>query len=229
MDTTTDMVTDFDIQLFDNPQPRCACTLVLDTSHSMLGQPIQELNDGVRRFFDAVICDDFARFSVETSIITFGGRVDTAMQFTSCADKLSVAAPTLKGTGCTPLGRALDAAIDALDQRTDTYRQAGIPFYKPWLVLMTDGAPNDQWQSAADRLNDLSGRDQMVVIGVGIGADVDMATLTQICPANRPPKRLDGLAFGEFFEWLSQSMAAVSHSSMDDAVPLPPTDGWVAI
>jgi len=217
------------IQLYDNPQPRCACALVLDTSASMTGQPISELNNGVQLFFDDVVADDFARFAVETSVITFGGTVATKMPFTPCAGGEGVAVPELYAGGHTPMGEALDRAVDALDRQTSTYRKAGVPFYKPWLVLMTDGGPNDDWQAPAARIRDLSDRRKIVFLGVGIGDGVDMQTLTQICPAKRPPKMLRELAFGEFFEWLSQSMAAVSRSSTDDAVPLPPTDGWAAV
>jgi uncharacterized protein with von Willebrand factor type A (vWA) domain len=37
-------------ELVANPEPRCACLLLLDTSGSMHGQPIAELNAGLARF-----------------------------------------------------------------------------------------------------------------------------------------------------------------------------------
>jgi hypothetical protein len=35
-----------------NPEPRCACVLVLDTSRSMAGEPIASLNHGLAVFRD---------------------------------------------------------------------------------------------------------------------------------------------------------------------------------
>ena len=39
-------------EFVENPEPRCPCLLLLDTSHSMQGQPISELNNGLVAFKD---------------------------------------------------------------------------------------------------------------------------------------------------------------------------------
>jgi uncharacterized protein YegL len=219
------------IQVYDNPQPRCACALLLDTSSSMDGEPIAELNRGVKQFFRELLSDDFARFSVEPIIITFGDEARVVQPFTSLAhaDLNPDTLPELEANGMTPMGAAISLAMTQLEQRKQEYRRNGIPYYQPWMVLMTDGAPNDNWQMPAAGARALSDKRKLVFIGVGIGEDVDMDTLKIICPANRPPKLLQGLCFVEFFEWLSQSMGQVSRSSVGDKVSLPPTDGWEAI
>ena len=39
-----------DVGFVDNPEPRCPCVLLLDTSGSMQGQPISQLNAGLKQF-----------------------------------------------------------------------------------------------------------------------------------------------------------------------------------
>jgi uncharacterized protein YegL len=59
----------------DNPEPRCPVVLVLDTSGSMNGAPIQELNEGLRAFSSALKSDRLASLRVEVAVVAFGGSV----------------------------------------------------------------------------------------------------------------------------------------------------------
>ena len=60
-----------------------------------------------------------------------------------------VEVPTLIASGSTPMGEALERAIDRVAARKRRYKEAGVQYYRPWLLLITDGAPTDDWQSAA--------------------------------------------------------------------------------
>jgi hypothetical protein len=44
------MVTELEemVEFAENPEPRCACVLLLDTSGSMAGEKIDALNEGIR-------------------------------------------------------------------------------------------------------------------------------------------------------------------------------------
>ena len=59
----------------DNPEPRCPVVLVMDTSGSMKGVPIQELNEGLRAFATALKADRLASLRVEVAVVVFGGKV----------------------------------------------------------------------------------------------------------------------------------------------------------
>ena len=216
-----------DLQFANNPATRCPVALVLDTSSSMDGAPIQELNEGLRIFIEQVQKDEIASFSVELTCITFGSIPDISLPFTNVAD--IQAAPQLSASGSTSMGAAITLALQQLEERKALYKKTGIPYYQPWLVLMTDGAPTDSVQEATRRVHRLSADRRLAFFGVGVGDSVDMNVLGGICPPNRPPRLLKGLDFRGFFEWLSRSVGTVSRSAPGQQVPLPSTKGWDSV
>lgn len=211
--------------LIDNPTPRCPVALVLDTSGSMSGQPIAQLNAGIQLFIDEVKRDDLARWSVDLAIYTAGGSADCIQSFIG-VEQIGGGAP-LDASGGTPLGQAMRMALDDLEARKKAYRDAGVPYYQPWLLLISDGAPGDTWQDAAQRASALSAQRKLVSLPIGVeGADLDV--LSQF--SSKPAVALNGLKFCELFQWLSASMARVSASTSSDAsVQLPSMDSWGSI
>ncbi|MEH2036479.1 vWA domain-containing protein [Nostoc sp.] len=200
------MPTNYYDDLIDNPTSRCPCMLVLDISVSMRGEPINELNQGVNQFIQAVIQDDFASYAVDVGIITFGG---TAQEIVPIQSIQKVEVPTLTPTGNTPMGEAINKAIQVLEKRKQEYKKSGVSYYQPWLVLMTDGEPTDNYQVAATKLRKLAETNKMLVIAVGIGERCNLSKLAEFCSSDNPPKQLTGLKFEEFFKWLSQSVGEV--------------------
>lgn len=208
--------------LIDNPTPRCPVALVLDTSGSMYGAPIEQLNAGAQLFIDEVKRDDLARWSVDLAVYTAGGSADCIQSFIG-VEQVAGLAPFSAGGG-TPLGQAMRMALDDLEARKQAYRDAGVPYYQPWMVLISDGAPGDAWQGVAQRAAALSAQRKLVSLPIGVqGADLDV--LSQF--SSKPAVALDGLKFRELFLWLSASMARVSASTSCDAVvELPSMDSW---
>lgn len=211
--------------LIDNPSPRCACILVLDISGSMNGDPIEQLNTGVHEFITSVQNDDLAKYSVELAIVTAGMNIQEELPFTVARDIDYNS--HFQANGLTPLGGAVEQALRMLDERKEEYRQTGTPYYQPWLVIISDGAPTDNWQFTAKKAQDLCNNKKLVSLPVGVN-NADMAILSQF--SNRPALKLQGLNFKDFFEWLSASMSRVSASgSTAAAVTLPSTDSWASI
>ena len=209
-----------------NAEPRCPCLLLLDTSTSMRGRPMAELNEGLQTFKAQLMADEMATQRVEVGIVTFGPvRVHTQFQTAE-----AFAAPTLQANGDTPLGAAIDQGLDLLDARKRAYKEAGIAYYRPWIFLITDGAPTDAWRQAAARVRegDNAARKAFSFFAVGVEG-ADMAALTQICAAERPPLKLQGLNFRELFTWLSSSLGGVAKSQPGQLVALPPPTGWLSV
>ena len=211
----------------ENPEPRVPCILILDVSSSMAGEPMKLLNEGLVCYKDELTADSLASKRVEVSIIAFGSDVKTLVDFTTSENFFP---PTLEASGLTYMGQAVNQAIDAIEARKLEYKKAGISYYRPWIFLITDGAPNDSnWEVAAQRAvsGDKAKSFSMFCVGTE-GANFE--TLSKF--SNREPLKLKGLRFRDLFLWLSSSQQSVSRSTPGDEVPLenPATpDGWASI
>jgi uncharacterized protein YegL len=202
--------------LIENPTARVPICLVLDVSGSMEGEPIRELNEGVRLFFDAIRLDEVAQYAAEICIVTFGDVVAKQLDFMSIELQQ---VPTLHASGATPMGEGVSLALDLLQARKEDYKRAGVDYFQPWMVVMTDGVPTDDISDAATRIRELFTEKKLTVFSIAIGAAANVQTLARLSPA-RPPLRLHGLNFREFFTWLSQSVSRVSQSTPGESVKL---------
>jgi uncharacterized protein YegL len=191
----------------------------------MQGDPINQLNAGLVVYKDELAADSLAAKRVEVAIVTFGP-VQVVQDFTT-AEQFSP--PNLVSSGDTPMGEAINQAIDMVAARKQTYRTNGISFYRPWIFLLTDGGPTDSWQSAASRVREGETAKAFSFFAVGVeGAHFEV--LKQI--SVREPLRLKGLRFRDLFQWLSNSQKSVSRSTPGDVVPMtnPVTpEGWASV
>lgn len=216
--------------LVNNPTARIPICLCLDVSSSMSGAPISELNEGVRIFYDAIRNDEMAVHSAEICIVTFGG--DGAKCLADFASlTIQEQCPTLYATGGTPMGEAMNLGLDLLEKRKNEYKERGVDYYQPWIVLMTDGEPNgdaNELQRAISRTVESIREKRLTIFPIGIGDYANMNVLAQFSP-NRSPLKLKGLCFNEFFEWLSKSVSTVSASIPGESVPLGEIKGWAEL
>ena len=211
------------VEFTDNPEPRCACVLLLDTSGSMSGEPIQALNEGIRAFKDELEGDSLASLRVETAIVRFDSSVELVQDFAT-VDSLST--PRLRADGGTAMASGVNFAIDRVEQRKQSYREAGISYYRPWIVLITDGESNEPLGAASARVRQAEEAKQLAFFAVGV-KDADMAELNRLAPRGAMP--LNGLAFKELFVWLSSSITHVSTSRVNDEISLPDPSRWAKL
>jgi uncharacterized protein YegL len=207
-------------EFVQNPENRCPVILLLDTSASMIGDAIDALNQGVTLFKENILTDTKASLSVEVALITFGP-VQLVQDFVTIEQ---FNPPLLVADGVTPMGEAIEYALDLLADRKAVYQDNGIQYYRPWIFLITDGAPTDNWQAAAARVHQGEMDRRFCFFSVAVEG-ADMKTLSQIAPPDRPPVLLNGLDFQALFVWLSKSMKRVSSGRVGEAIALPPV-GW---
>lgn len=242
--------------LVNNPTPRVPIVLCLDTSFSMgaveddgtleyTGEKIYrdgqewdivkggtsriaELQKGVRLFYDAIREDEIAQFSAEICIVTFADSAKCLVDFATIDRQENM--PDFVANGETFMGEGVNLALDLLGQRKQEYKDKGVDYYQPWLVLMTDGEANGNEKELAraiSRTNALINEKKMTIFPIGIGPEAGMETLKRFSP-KRKPLRLKGLKFQEFFAWLSDSVSRTSQSMPGEKVELD-TDaisGW---
>lgn len=198
----------------ENPEPRCPCILLLDTSGSMEGNSIEELNQGLQAFREEIFNDSLAMKRVEIAVVTFGPvRV---LQDFATADNFRP--PRLEASGDTPLGSAISKGLAILKNRKDVLRENGIKLFRPWIFLITDGAPTDNWSHLPGLIRSGEETKSFSFFALGV-KDADFDVLKQL--ALREPMKLSGVRFKEFFLWLSASLKNVSRSNPGDSVPIP--------
>jgi uncharacterized protein YegL len=212
----------------DNPDQRCPCVLVLDTSQSMQGERIAELNAGLRVFQESIAADSTALRRVEVAIVTFDSAVKVVQDFTT-VDKFDP--PTLTAQNLTCMGAGIAQGLDLIEARKETYRSNGVPYYRPWLFVITDGEPQGE---SADLIEDTKRRlradskdKKVTVYAVGVGDQANLAKLEDI--TGTKAMQLKGLSFKELFQWLSASMSRVSKSAEGAQVALPPTNNFLEV
>jgi uncharacterized protein YegL len=215
-----------DAEFADNAEQRCPCILLLDTSGSMQGEAIDQLNEGLVTFRRELASDGLAAKRVDIAVVTFGDQVDTVCQFGTVE---TFQPPLLAAKGGTPMGEAVERGLDLLEARKSQYRENGIPYYRPWMFLITDGVPTDKWKRAARGVADAEHRKQVAFYAVGVDqADMDMLGELSV----RTPLHLRGLAFVELFRWLSSSLSSVSRSNPGTSVALQnpaAPGGWATV
>lgn len=211
------------VEFAENPEPRCPCVLLLDTSGSMKGEALDHLNQGIEAFQCSVSKDPLASRRVEVAVVTFDSEVTVVQEFVT-ADQFQP--PVLTAQGQTKMGTGILKALDIIKERKATYKANGVAYYRPWVFMITDGSPQGEpeevVQRAADRIREEEDKKRVAFFAVGV-ENADMEWLSTLVV--RTPVKLIGMNFVEMFVWLSRSMENIAQSKTDEQVALPPA-GW---
>lgn len=210
-----------DKDLESDPSTRLAVCIVVDSSESMNeDNKLYELEQGIKSFYEAVRKDDLASNTVEICVITFGKGVEQIIQFASLKrQKEQFKRMMLKAQGESPIGEALEAGLEMLDERKKKYKQIGVQYYQPWMILMTDGQPTDDVKKAAAKITEKITNRELTFFPIAIGYGCNIEILKKISP--RAPLRLKGLNFREFFVWLGKSVRSIPNSRPGTVLSLP--------
>ncbi len=216
---------DFSNETPQNYAQKCTCILVLDVSGSMSGAPINELTKGISDFYADIQNEQTTLDRLELGIITFGSRIDCVQEPTLLHNQ---PVPTLSINGSTKLVDGVREGIAKIEARKNWYKTTGQPYYRPWLVLITDGAPDgdqDVTGLSAQIKLDVEGK-KYVFFGLGVQG-ADMNVLKNLSTPSFQPAKLQGLKFIDFFKWLSASMGVITSSTDGQQVNLPSAQDWM--
>jgi uncharacterized protein YegL len=195
-----------------------ACVLLLDTSGSMAGLRIDGLNRGLIQFKQDTINKMPGNKGkvIDIAIVEFNSGVNVIQNFAPL-DQIEI--PTLTAWGSTDMGEGINKALELIEQRKRQYDAEGTPRHRPWIFMITDGGPNDDYVEAFQKLQELENKKSVMTWAIGVeGYEEEL--LKQIMPWYEaiidgvPQKkqrifRLEGLNFGDLFEFLSNSMVGL--------------------
>lgn len=182
--------------------------LVLDTSGSMAGEPIEAVKNGVQVMISALRQNPQAIETAYISIITFDS---SARQLVPLTDLASFQMAEIRATGTTSLGEALTLLSNCIDREVakTTMEQKGD--WKPLVFIMTDGIPTDNWQNGLDEFKK---RKTAYTVACAAGNGADTETLKKITN-NVVQIDTDMSAISKFFAWVSASIG-VSSTKVED-------------
>ena len=162
-----------------NAIPHCPVVLVLDTSHSMWGQGLSDMMTSLHAFCKTIANVQFQNAQVDLAAVSMGDNLCMLEEFTPLA---ASNLPNLKirPKGDTPIGAALELALNALNAQIKRYQACGISYVTPNLILLSDGKSTDDFQAAADRIREAVNGGKLTCRAIALGGDTDMAALARI-------------------------------------------------
>ena len=221
----TNRMINFSTQSPENYEQKCCCVLVLDVSGSMMGASIDQLNQALQEFHKEIQEDSTTANRLEIAVVEFADDVKTLID-PSLAENFSM--PTLRTRGTTAMVDGVREGINIARSRKAWYKQTGQPYYRPWVILITDGVP-DSNQDVSGLINEIhtgTAKKDFFFFALGV-ENANMTVLSQISDPNMAPAKLSGRKFMEFFEWLSASMSTVTNSKDGDKINLPNPASWM--
>lgn len=243
---------DFFGESAENYEQKCLCVLVLDISGSMneiiddsnvvdTGRQVfvdgkmynvvqggisklDNLNEGLKSFYDEIYNDETTSQRLEIAIVTFNDQVQ-CIQSPSLITNMDM--PTLLADGDTALVDAMNEAIDLVADRKSWYKSTNQTYYRPWIILMTDGEPNQgqDVSTLAARIKKDCNDKRYAFLPIGVD-NANMAILQQL-QGNIPAMKLKGTKFSSFFKWLSASMGTVVTAEEGQTVDLHNGADWM--
>lgn len=184
---------------------------LIDVSESMVGQPIEQVQDGMRTIIQDLRTNPYALETVFVSIIGFAGK---AHMITGLTELYKFYPPKLPVGGGTSLGSALTLLMDDMDRSLVKTTATTKGDWKPIVFLFTDGNPTDGYQAAFKRWNE-SYRNRCNLVAISLGDNVNMLILGQLTGNVLRLNETDAKSYGEFFKWVSASISTGSQSVAD--------------
>ncbi len=218
--------------LASNPETRAPVIVCVDCSFSMLqNRRLERVQEGLKAFCIDMERDAIARDSVELCIISYGGESARVERDFATPDRiLEKGFSHLTAGGATPLADAVKTALENLELRKQRYKDNGITWYRPWLILIGDGdesRSSKELNEAAALLKRESDAKHLNVLCITVGDEKEMqyASLMKLAPDGRV-QYLRDMKFQEFFAWLSRSIEKTSQSMSGEEVRYEPTTTW---
>ena len=178
--------------------------LLLDTSGSMYGEPIEAVKNGVEMLLSTLRQDPYALETAYISIITFNS---TAQQIVPLTDLINFSVPDFVASGTTALGEALTLVSDRIENEVRKTTAETKGDWRPLVFVMTDGTPTDDWKKGVEKFRAAR---TGVVIACAAGQSAQTDILKNITEIVLRLDTTDSNTIKSFFKWVSASVSVGS-------------------
>lgn len=199
--------------------------LLLDTSGSMSGDPIEAVKNGVQVLISTLRQDPYALETAYLSVITFDA---TARQVVPLTELATFQTPLIAATGTTAMGEALSLLAERIEAEVGKSTADTKGDWKPLVFMMTDGSPTDDWKLGLERLRKVR---TGLIVACAAGQSADTTVLKQITEVVVQLDTADSNTIKAFFKWVSASISTGSQKvdagqkevvGLNDLPPPPP-------
>lgn len=214
-------------ELAANAVTKVSVVLVLDASSSMnQNDAVNQLNQGVEFLGEALLTDKIAKHSVELAIVTFADKAEVHLDFTPISDEPFI--PKILGDGLTSMGEAIELAMGILEERKNYYKSTSQHYYQPMMILLTDGMATDDISTASKLTKKAESEGKLTLFAIGCGKGIDESELKRLSNRDMIIGVQSPKYFQDMFEWISNSIKAITSSQIGDKITLPPlpTEGF---
>ncbi len=205
----------FDPSAFTAPKAKpLPVVLLLDVSTSMGGADINDLNTAVKEMVADFAKAEKSEIELLVSIITFGAEVKLELPYTSASN---IEWKDLNVSGATPMGTAFKMAKAMIEDKEITPSRA----YRPTIVLVSDGAPNDEWQRPLKELvsEGRSSKCDRMAMAIGTGADNNVLNRFVEGTENGVFTANDSSEIKKFFQFVTMSVTTRTASQNPNTLP----------
>jgi len=178
--------------------------LLLDTSGSMMGEPIEAVKNGVQMMISSLRQNPQAIETAFLSIITFDS---SAKQLVPLTDLATFQIPDIIATGTTALGGALELVSTCIDNEVALTTAESKGDWKPLVFIMTDGIPTDDIQKGLEALQK---RRTAYIVACAAGSGANTSILQKITENVVSLDTADNQSISHFFAWVTASIGVTS-------------------
>ncbi|MDE7413021.1 MAG: VWA domain-containing protein [Muribaculaceae bacterium] len=204
--------------------------LLIDTSGSMRGEPLESVKVGLEAMISSLRRDPFALESVSLSIITFDKEAKQIIPLTPL-DRFKLPEITTPDSGPTHTGAALRLLCELVDTEVVTSTPDRKGDWRPLLFIMTDGKPSDLLLYK-EMVKKIHKKKFAAIIACAAGMKAQTDPLKLLTDQVYSLDTLDSTTFKSFFKWISDSIGVGNRSlgaSEDILLPPPPPEVNVII
>lgn len=203
-----------DSDLINNNRNRVSVCLCIDTSKSMILEGrMDRVKEGVQKFIRDSKDNIYAAGAIDLCIVTFGGKQAEVLQpfknVRSIPQELR-----FEPSGGTPMGQAVELALKQISDNRAKYESYGISSFKPWLIIMSDGAADDDITNAALKVRNLLQKRRLKVRCIDMSGGSEANDLRRFAEHGEV-ETIDALGLSDFFDMLSRSAASLSTDTLE--------------